>query len=55
MSGAASILRYDVDFKKVAGTITLTSTTIAWNPKLAGTMDRQRQAMNRAVSMLTPT
>jgi len=51
MSGEAEVQRFDADFKKVAGTLTLTSTTIAWVPKSINAMDRQQQTMSRAVSM----
>ncbi|WVQ99485.1 hypothetical protein IAU59_006620 [Kwoniella sp. CBS 9459] len=52
-SGEGSdIRRFDVDFKKVQGTLTVTSTHIAWVPRQKDAMDRQNQAMNRAVNML---
>jgi transcription initiation factor TFIIH subunit 1 len=42
--------RFKADFKKVDGTLSLTSTTIAWNPTKAGAMDRQLQSMSRVSS-----
>jgi transcription initiation factor TFIIH subunit 1 len=52
MSGeGSSIKRYDVDFKKVPGTLSITSAAIAWVPKTPGAMDRQSQALNRAMGM----
>lgn len=45
------VLRFDAIFNKVPGTITLTATHIAWNAKEPGAMDRQYQAMQRAISM----
>ncbi|WWC69962.1 uncharacterized protein I206_103906 [Kwoniella pini CBS 10737] len=48
----SSVRRFDVDFKKIPGTISVTSTHIAWVPKEPGAMDRQNQAMERAVNML---
>ena len=50
MSDGNEVQRFEVDFKKVAGNLTLTATTIAWVPKIANAMDRQQQAMSRAVS-----
>ena len=50
MSGDNEVQRFEADFKKVAGNLTLTATTIAWVPKVANAMDRQQQAMSRAVS-----
>ncbi|WWC89097.1 uncharacterized protein L201_004015 [Kwoniella dendrophila CBS 6074] len=44
--------RFDVDFKKIPGTLSVTSTHIAWVPKEQGAMDRQNQAMERAINML---
>jgi transcription initiation factor TFIIH subunit 1 len=52
MSGeGSSIKRYDADFKKVPGTLSITSAAIAWVPKTPGAMDRQSQALNRAIGM----
>ncbi|WVF71377.1 hypothetical protein IAT40_006181 [Kwoniella sp. CBS 6097] len=48
----SDIRRFDVDFKKVPGTLTVTNTHIAWVPKQREAMDRQNQAMNRAINML---
>nr|XP_018262956.1 transcription initiation factor TFIIH subunit 1 [Kwoniella dejecticola CBS 10117]OBR85114.1 transcription initiation factor TFIIH subunit 1 [Kwoniella dejecticola CBS 10117] len=48
----SSVRRFDVDFKKTPGTLSVTSTHIAWVPKEAGAMDRQNQAMERAINML---
>ena len=50
MASSGEVHRLDVDFKKVTGTLTLTSTHIAWVPKQSNAMDRQYQAMSRAVS-----
>lgn len=51
MTGESSaIQKYDVDFKKTPGTLSLTSTHIVWVPKVKDAMDRQSQAMNRAIS-----
>lgn len=51
MTGESSaIQKYDVDFKKTPGTLSLTSTHIVWVPKVRDAMDRQSQAMNRAIS-----
>jgi hypothetical protein len=50
MSGEGSIRRYDVEFKKVPGTLSVTESHIAWVPKAIGAMDRQSQAMSRVTS-----
>ncbi|KAK4688710.1 transcription initiation factor TFIIH subunit 1, partial [Tremellales sp. Uapishka_1] len=53
MDGEASGLRqYDADFKKVAGTLTVTPTHAAWVPKQKDAMDRQNQALSRVITML---
>ncbi|OCF60893.1 transcription initiation factor TFIIH subunit 1 [Kwoniella mangroviensis CBS 10435] len=53
MAGETSkVRRYDVDFKKVPGTLSVTATHIAWVPKTQGAMDRQNQSMDRAINML---
>ena len=56
MSGenSSSTQKFPADFKKVAGMITLTPTHVAWVPNVAGTMDRQNQAMNRVISVFFP-
>lgn len=41
--------RFDADFKKVSGTLSITANSIAWVPKTSGAMDRQSQALNRAM------
>lgn len=41
---------FDVSFKKVPGTLTLTPTHVAWVPSTPGTMDRQQQALGRVIS-----
>ena len=48
-----TVHRYGVDFKKTPGTLSVTATHIAWVPKVQGAMDRQNQAMNRAMSEST--
>jgi len=45
----STVKRFDADFKKVAGTLSITAAAIAWVPKTPGTMDRQSQALNRAM------
>ncbi|WVQ85967.1 hypothetical protein IAT38_008135 [Cryptococcus sp. DSM 104549] len=53
MAGETSdVRRYDADFKKVAGTLSVTATHIAWVPKAKDAGDRQNQAMDRAINML---
>ncbi|WRT66590.1 uncharacterized protein IL334_003549 [Kwoniella shivajii] len=53
MAGETSqVRRFDADFKKVPGTLSVTATHIAWVPKTQGAMDRQNQAMDRAINML---
>ncbi|WVW84245.1 hypothetical protein I302_106275 [Kwoniella bestiolae CBS 10118] len=53
MAGESSqVRRYHVDFKKVPGTLSITTTHIAWVPKQQGAMDRQNQSMDRAINML---
>jgi transcription initiation factor TFIIH subunit 1 len=42
--------RFDAAFKKVAGTLSITATHVAWVPTKAGDMDRQQQALNRVIS-----
>jgi len=50
MSGeSSSVKRYDADFKKIPGTLSITAAAIAWVPKTPGAMDRQSQALNRAM------
>lgn len=46
---ASTVKRFDADFKKVAGTLSITANAIAWVPKTPGAMDRQSQALNRAM------
>jgi hypothetical protein len=54
MSGeSSSVKRYDADFKKIPGTLSITAAAIAWVPKTPGAMDRQSQALNRAMGMLS--
>lgn len=54
MSGEPStVKRYDADFKKVPGTLSITAAAIAWVPKTPGAMDRQSQALNRAMGTST--
>ena len=56
MTGESSAIRkYDVDFKKTPGTLSITSTHIIWVPKVKDAMDRQSQAMNRAISEFFPS
>ncbi|OWT41200.1 transcription initiation factor TFIIH subunit 1 [Cryptococcus neoformans Bt1] len=53
MTGESSAIhKYDVDFKKTPGTLSITSTHMVWVPKVKDAMDRQSQAMNRAINML---
>ncbi|WVO17333.1 hypothetical protein L204_105025 [Cryptococcus depauperatus] len=53
MTGEPSVVRrFEVDFKKTPGTLALTATHITWIPKNKDAMDRQSQAMNRAINML---
>ncbi|WVR06807.1 hypothetical protein IAU60_003843 [Kwoniella sp. DSM 27419] len=52
MAEPSDVRRFDADFKKVPGTLSLTPTFIAWVPKERDAMDRQNQAMSRAVNML---
>jgi hypothetical protein len=49
MGESSDVRRYDADFKKVAGALSITSSSIAWVPKVAGEMDRQLQALNRVM------
>ncbi|TYJ55221.1 hypothetical protein B9479_004051 [Cryptococcus floricola] len=49
---STSSQRFDADFKKTPGTLTLTPTHISWVSKTKDAMDRQSQAMNRAINML---
>lgn len=44
----SDVHKFDAVFNRVAGTLTLTSTTLAWVPT-AGQMDRQQQALNRVI------
>lgn len=44
----SDVHKFDAVFNRVAGTLTLTSTTLAWVPT-AGAMDRQQQALNRVI------
>lgn len=50
---ADGVKRYDTDFKKVAGTVSITDGHIYWTPKEVGTMDRQGQSMARITSEFT--
>jgi hypothetical protein len=52
MSGEASsaIVRFDADFKKVQGTLSVTASHIAWVPKVRDAMDRQNQLLSRVTS-----
>nr|WRH23628.1 N-terminal domain [Naematelia aurantialba] len=52
MAGPSNLQQYPADFKKVPGTLTLTSTHIAWVPQVKDQMDRQQQALPRAINML---
>ncbi|KAK8864616.1 hypothetical protein IAR55_001866 [Kwoniella newhampshirensis] len=53
MAGQPSdVRRFDVNFKKEPGTLSVTPTHIAWVPTERDAMDRQNQAMNRAINML---
>ncbi|BEI90749.1 uncharacterized protein CcaverHIS019_0308190 [Cutaneotrichosporon cavernicola] len=49
---SSDTLKFEVSFKKVTGSLSVTQTLIAWNPAVAGTMDRQQQALNRVTNML---
>lgn len=53
MSESEGVRRFDADFKKTPGTLSLTATHIAWVPTSPNAMDRQNQAMNRAISLCT--
>ena len=53
MASSSVTARFEADFKKVSGTLTLTATHVAWVPKEPGAMDRQNQAMNRVISGYT--
>lgn len=56
MTGESSAIhKYDVDFKKTPGTLSITSTHMVWVPKVKDAMDRQSQAMNRAISEFFPS
>ena len=48
-ASSSAVRTYDADFKKNPGTLSLTPTTIAWNPKNAGQGDRQQQNLNRVL------
>ena len=48
----SAVKRFDADFKKVPGTLSITNSAIAWVPKTSGAMDRQSQALNRAMGTL---
>ncbi|WWD17076.1 hypothetical protein CI109_101513 [Kwoniella shandongensis] len=53
MAGEPSdVRRFDASFKKVPGTLSVTPTHIAWVPTERDAMDRQNQAMSRAINML---
>ncbi|KLT39906.1 hypothetical protein CC85DRAFT_288089 [Cutaneotrichosporon oleaginosum] len=49
---SSATLKFGASFKKVDGTLSVTSTHITWNPAPAGAMDRQHQALNRVINML---
>ncbi|RSH88965.1 RNA polymerase II transcription factor B subunit 1 [Saitozyma podzolica] len=51
MSGEGSVRRYAAEFKKVAGMLSVTESTVAWVPNQSGAMDRQSQAMSRVINM----
>lgn len=51
---STDVRRFEASFKKVAGTLSLTATHVAWVPTTSGEMDRQQQALNR-VSSMSPT
>lgn len=46
---SSAVKRFDAEFKKVSGTLSITANSIAWVPKSNGAMDRQSQALNRAM------
>lgn len=45
----SAVKRFDADFKKIPGTLSITGSAIAWVPKTNGAMDRQSQALSRAM------
>ena len=47
MASGDGVLRFDAEFNKVSGTLSLTRTHIAWVPNTPNAMDRQNQALNR--------
>lgn len=44
------VQRFDADFKKIPGTVSITDGHIYWVPREAGKMDRQGQSMSRVTS-----
>lgn len=51
---SSAVRRFDADFKKTPGTLSITANSIAWVPKTHGAMDRQSQALSRAMGQFSP-